>query len=366
LVAHFLATDVLSTSVGEAFSSPINTDDSTILEYAFARQVGILSEGVSAQFFELAAKLGQDRPATTGELDWNRVRELRQRAWLISRNRSPKLPKLEAPARDRAQAVEVGCLHPSADVLSTWGIEPKRQGHGHGEQPGSEPSLRVEAGDPEPAHEADAADAESPNPPRDILEVYVLANGYAHHADGRALPLAATLATRGFAAEARLVRARFEGAAGQPEKALVELIPALDELRRGSISLCDTAAEVLRMLPPLVRGKPDLARQAVAALMIGPLSAYQSERLRIGTAQSIAFALKESELCVAALGEDLYEPYWDRALLEARLDCLKRAEHAALPLAEADLRRFIGNTAGRLDDGLPLPASPPLQSRATP
>lgn len=366
LFAHFLATDTLSASVAEAFASPINTDDSSSLEYAFARQVGAPSQGVSLQLFELAAKLDQGRPASAVGLDWDRVRELQGRAWLISHNPSPNLPKLEGAARNRAHAVELGCLQLSSEVLTAWGIQPRPRRQPQHQQPEIEPARADMTGSTAPvAREVDTANAELTEP-RDILEVFVLANGYAHYADERALPLADTLAIRGFVAEAQLARARFQAAAGQHEAALAELIRALEELRRTSISLCDTAAETLRMLAPMVRGKPELARQALAAVMVGPLPAYLSERLRISTAQAIAFDLKDSELCVAALAADLYEPGWDRALLEARVDCLERAKHPLLARAEADLRRFIGNTAGRLDDGLNLPVNPDLQSRVTP
>jgi len=356
LFSHFLATDQLSRSIGEAFSSDINTDDSTVLEYAFARQVGLPATGTSLQFFELAAKLGQQRPTTVGELDWDRVRELQSRAWLIASNESPDLPGLPPAARGRARAVQMGCTLHSAQVLALWGIVPKP----------SEPLPQPASLGPARALAAAGPELGEPALPRDIVEVYVLANGYAHFADERALPLAVTLASRGFGAEARVVRARFHAAAHQPEAALAELIPALDELRHGSIPLCDTALKALRMMPRLVRGKPALAKQALAAVMAGPLSAYQSEWLRIGTAQQIASGLDDPELCVRALGADLDQPSWEGPRLEARRDCLQRAAHPALPRAEADLRRFIGNTPGRIDDGLALPAKPELQSRATP
>jgi len=250
----------------------------------------------------------------------------------------------------------MGCTLHSAQVLALWGIVPKP----------SEPLPQPASLGPARALAAAGPELGEPALPRDIVEVYVLANGYAHFADERALPLAVTLASRGFGAEARVVRARFHAAAHQPEAALAELIPALDELRHGSIPLCDTALKALRMMPRLVRGKPALAKQALAAVMAGPLSAYQSEWLRIGTAQQIASGLDDPELCVRALGADLDQPSWEGPRLEARRDCLQRAAHPALPRAEADLRRFIGNTPGRIDDGLALPAKPELQSRATP
>jgi hypothetical protein len=120
------------------------------------------------------------------------------------------------------------------------------------------------------------------------------------------------------------------------------------------------------MLPQLVRGDRSLAQKALAVVMEAPLSAYQSEQIRIGTAQTIAFGLRDPELCVAALGQDLREPAWSRELLEARSSCLQLARHPNFARAEADLRRYISNTPGRVEDGVELPANGKRQSRTSP
>lgn len=359
LFSHFLAPDGLTRSIGAAFDSPINTDDDTVLEYAFARQLGIRTGEISSQFFELTARLGQERPDLVGDLDWELVRELRGRAWLMTRELSPALPGLSPQARSRARSIQLGCLGRFAEAQELWSSAPKH--------PPTEGSGRREGPVPKPAGAPPTASpAAAVLEPRDVVEVFVLGNGYAHQGDERALPLAARLESRDFRLEARLVRGRLFAAKRQPREAVDELLAALGELRSGSLALCNTAAEVLRLLPSLVRNQPELARRALASVMAGPLAAYQSELVRTRVAQEIAFELKDPQLCVAALGSELEEPPWEQAFLLARVDCLERAQHPLLPRAEADLRLFLSNTPGHLADGVTLGEQPGLQSRATP
>jgi hypothetical protein len=359
LLSHFLAPDALSRSIGEVFASPINTDDSTVLEYAFARQLGIRTGGASSQLFELAAQLGQERPNLVGEVDWDLVRELRSRAWLMTRSRSPVLPGVTPPARSRARAVELGCLQRLSEAMT------------YGQSEATTLDLPAQAASGEEA--ARASDFPRPAPPavaaiepRDIVEVFLAGNGYGQQGDPRATPIAAQLEARGFGPEARLVRARFLAATRQPDSAVRELLAGLDELRTGSISLCNTASETLQMLPPLVRNQPEVAKRAIAAVMAGPLAAYQSERVRTRVAQTMAFEAKDASLCLGALGDELEEPRWEREFLLARVDCLERAGHPLLARAEADLRRFLANTPGRIADGVASSEPAGLQSRATP
>jgi hypothetical protein len=317
-LSHFVASDRLTAKLGEVLSPPLNTDDSTVLEYAFARQVGMAGGSMSEMLFRTSARTDDDRPDVEGVVDWNRVRELRGRSWLIQFEDVPRLPGLDSAAAKRLRATELGCVDKSyAASRSAWGVnQPDR-----------------------PA-------------PRDVLETYMLANAYAVQGDPLALQLAGELEQRGFRAEAHLVRGRSSLKANAGEAALSELDAGLEDLRRGPIPLCDTAGELLNQLK-LLGQQAAFAPRVLAALQRGPFANYLQETGRRGIAQQIAFTLPEPQLCVEALGPELELPRWTASFLAARLACLKRANHPLAAQAEDDLAAFSANTIGNPDDGLP-------------
>jgi hypothetical protein len=317
-LSHFVASDRLSARLGEVLSPPLNTDDSTVLEYAFARQVGMTGSSMTEMLFYTSARSGDDHPDVEGAVDWNLVRELRGRSWLVQFGNVPVLPGLDQAALKRLRALELGCRERSfTQSLSAWGEnQPDR-----------------------PA-------------PRDALETYMLANAYALKGDPLALQLASQLEQRGFSAEAHLVRGRSNLKANAAETAFAELDAGLEDLRRGPIALCDTAADLLSQLKLLAQN-PLFAPRVVAALQRGPLANYLRESDRRGIAQEIAFTLPDPQLCVDALGPELQLPRWQSQFLAARLACLKRANHPLAARAEDDLAAFLTNTMGNPEDGLP-------------
>ena len=317
-LSHFVVSDRLSARLGEVLSPPLNTDDNTVLEYAFARQVGMTGSSMTEMLFHTSIRTGDDQPDVEGVVDWNLVRELRGRSWLIQFGHVPALPGVDLAAAKRLRALELGCLEKSyAQALSGWGVnQPDR-----------------------PA-------------PRDALETYMLANAYALQGDPLALQLAGELEQRGFRAEAHLVRGRSNLKAKAAETAFAELDAGLEDLRRGPISLCETAGDLLSQLKVLSQ-EPPFARRVLAALQRGPLASYLRETDRRGLAQEIAFALPDPQLCIDALGPELQLPRWQAPFLAARLACLKRANHPLTARAEDDLAAFYANTVGNPEDGLP-------------
>jgi spermidine synthase len=313
LFSHFIAGDRVAARLGDALDPPLNTDDGMVIEHAFARQVGGKDETLSEQLFQLAQRLGQDRPPVSGELDWKRTRELVGRAWVISSG-SARIDGLGAASERRARAIDRGCGKGLYDgALAAW---------------------------PEP-HGA-----------LDMIETFVLGNAYAMRGDVRALPLAEALAARGFEPEARLIKGGSLLASRRPADALDELLVALSGLRTGSIPLCETAGDVLQLIRRAGSKEPALAGRALEAVQQGPLAAYQRENLRRSVAQSLAAGLPDPALCVAALGRDLEHPEWALKPLSERMLCLQRAQHPLASVAEMDLMLFLENTTGNVEDGL--------------
>jgi hypothetical protein len=196
--------------------------------------------------------------------------------------------------------------------------------------------------------EWDAEDAA----PRDIVEIFVLGQAYAHVRDERALPLADELQSAGFGAEAELVRARYEIASGQVSAAFDALVRSVGRLRLEAPTLCQTASEVLRLMKHVAHGRPEYAEAAVDVLLEAPFAGYVEEDFRITTAQRLAFDLEPVEPCLRALRADR-TIRWERAYLAARYSCLLRAQHHRAAEAARDQAEYQANTTGDVAEGLP-------------
>jgi hypothetical protein len=323
VLARFVARDELIRSVAAAFGTPINTDDAMLLDYAFARRVGIEgSTSLSVELVVLSMRRGLARPDVVGEVDWARVDELRSRAWLVAGGSAPDLPLPDPAQRARAQVFGLAC---TGDVRAAL-----RLYHAH------------------------------PFEPRDIVEVFVVGKVLAQERDERALAMAERLKCEGYVAESHAIRARYFAALGKKPDAAEELLLGIAELRKTALPLCSTARETLNLLPPVTMDQPPLQVRVSDALLGGPLAVYQQEERRVQTLQRIAFLSKDTRVCVASLGRQLTLPWWNETFLRARADCLERAGHPLAGAAKEDLVELLEATAGRIEAGLELPAAPSL------
>lgn len=341
LFAHFVGNTSLTEALGNALSPPLNTDDNTLLEYAFARRVGTDAGPIMEELFELSAHLEHDRPGVHGSVDWARVRELRGRTWMTNNRRAPSLPGVEPAQRARLEAIEKGCVGMHYDgAFAAWAPRP-----------------RAEQGQAAPS-------ALAPSFELDLVETYVVGNSLAVAGDARALTVVEALAARGYAPESHVVHARFLIATKRPDAAADELVRSIAGLRSGSIPLCNAATEILSLLRHTVREAPNKAGDALEALLEGPFVVHLNEKMRRQFALEIAMQLPNPERCLAALGEDLTSPWWERSFLTQRMLCLERAGHPLFGSAQADLIRFLENTPGSPADGVPeRTAATPAEAR---
>ncbi len=320
VLSHFVATSEVVADIAEAIDVPINRDDTNVLEFAFARSLGI--EGIDgvADLLAVAAARRADRPRVAGEVDWERFEQVRGRAWHISGGEMPQgLGFSTQVARDRAVAFQAGCLGRIDAVLASWDGEP-----------------------------------------RDVVERHVLALAHAHAGDEVALESAARLQEAGFSAEAGLVRARYFAKQKQPDRAVESLLGAIRDLREEALPLCNTTRQVLEVLGSLASRNPDLARRGAEALIAGPLAVYAADDVRLDVQERLAFASLDATLCVRALESHLTAPLWQRGLLTDRLACLERAQHPLAEQAARDLEAYLAATAGSFAAGLDGVAPPTL------
>lgn len=322
VLSRFLAGDAVVRAIGAAGAVPVNTDDDNVLEYAFARHVGVGDGMLSVRLAELTQARGLARPAVRGAVDWRRVDELRGRAWLVvGGGKAPDLPLPDAGTRARAQAFAAGC---SGDLV--------RAGR-----------LWFSQGD---------------TAPHDVVESFALGQILAQQKDERALALASELGREGFGAEEHVIRGRYLSAKGKPSEALDEVLLAIAALRNSALPLCDASRQAVELVLMLGTREPTLAARGARALLEGPLAAYNYEGRRSEVAQQLAFLSAEPALCVAALGRNLELPRWQLRFLSARAECLERANHPLAGRARSDLTDWVGNSEGDISVGLELP--PPV------
>jgi hypothetical protein len=174
----------------------------------------------------------------------------------------------------------------------------------------------------------------------------VAAIARADRGDERALSLADVLEAHGLVVEANFVRARLAAHVQDDRKAFDAVLRAVDALRRDALPLCSSAQQVLTLVTSLARKVPDFNLPAVEALMV-PFAAGMLDEARRDTVEKLAGS--DPKVCVRALGSHVHRPRWDEAHLRLRLGCLIASRHPAVEAAAADLRDYLGATAGTFD-----------------
>ena len=309
VLSHFVGNSDLLSGIVRRRSPTLNADDLNILEYAFARSVGVEGLNATGKLIEYSMGAKGNRPTVRGNVDWARTDELRPRTYLTSGSRGPDLPMPDAETASRATAVSLGCTGELARALKSWR-------------------------------------AQSVADPRDPLEAHVLAQALALQGKDDALPLAAQLAQNGFVAEAKLAEARLFAYDKRLEDAVRTLADGLEHMRREPYALCDTAERTIKLLEQHAAGNPALAKRAAEALLRAPLAARRENEQRLRSAQQLAFVAKDPTLCVRALGRLVEDPRWEPQFLEQRHVCLRAANHPLADRAEADFMEYMSAEGG--------------------
>jgi spermidine synthase len=307
VLSHFVASDAATSRIANAVGIVPNTDDQNALEYAFARAVGTRGIDASRRLMSLAAEAHEDRPAlsgaSAGAVDWDRVAELRPRAWLVSNGEAPRLPMPTPRAERRALAIGHGCLGRSAEGYREW------------------------------IQQDDQA-------PHDDVERLLLGLGLSQAKDARALELADELAKANFDVEAELVRATFAFESDDTAAAMDHEERALFALRKQPFPLCSAGHQVIDLSRRLVGKDRSLATRTAKALLAGPFAARSFEEARLMHAQLLADTVSDPALCVAALGPQRTAPRWEEDALKFRKKCLASAKDPLAAEAARDLIRF--------------------------
>ncbi|MBI4954422.1 MAG: fused MFS/spermidine synthase [Myxococcales bacterium] len=305
VLAHYVARPSLARAVAAKVGpAGVNTDDHTLLEFAFARALGKSHSFDVDDLRETAHACGELWPeVTNGSYDLDRVQDAE--AWIqLSEWSSPvraALPEPAAAVRRRYDALKAWFDDKPDDAIKAW--------------------------------------AEQPRPPEAPLELLALADSYAIQADERALPLIGKLRAAA-PTEALALEVRMAWAKDRKDEAYARLEDLVLAYRDDPFASTHLVSRVLPYATELVRG--NAARiAAMFELLDAPFALEQLRYLRVATQMDIGMMPEaDPSLCVRAVAAQSPFVPWERDFLARRVQCFERAGHPDLERARLELAEY--------------------------
>ncbi|MEA2603514.1 MAG: spermidine synthase [Acidobacteriota bacterium] len=312
--AGYVASPAFARAVRRAEGDALNTDDRSILEFGFARNLGRFGLFRIGDLLKLAVARGEDRPATRGApLDWNRVEEMRAARAVYWEDDPPEpVPGADQAAQRRLAARRAALLNQGAEACSRW--------------------------------------FEQPEPPRTHADLLLTGECLADAADPRAPEIAAQLA-REQPIEANLVLARWHAAARRPREAGERLLAAFQAYRTDPWVYRPLVQRSFRLVVPLARDDRTLAPRFYAALG-SPFAARMFDGQRRVTRIWLTREMAGRPLCAEAIAS--LEPHvpWDELFLTYRYECYRQTGSPLAGRAKRDLEELLAATPPKLAAGL--------------
>jgi spermidine synthase len=313
-LARFGARASLAREVARREENYLNTDDWTLVEFAFARSVGKPALFNTAELRAVARMRNEDRPEVSGgEIDWELVEDRRLTQFTVDGMVAPPDPAGPAERQQRAEA-QAHYLHGRmAEALAAWRAQPRE--------------------------------------PEGPLEILVVAEALARGGDDAALPYIAEL-RRFQPVEADGLTATLRWKQGKPDAAAESLIAAFTRYRDDPWPLPGVMSRVLDVAAQVGAERGDLAQQLHDALSL-PFAARLLEQKRLLTLVRLTRSLDES--CQSAWAT--LEPHvpWERDLLWQRFVCYRDADDPLLAAAEEDLKQFLAAVPMPFATGIEAP-----------
>jgi len=316
LLSRYGARASLARAIAEREGPGINTDDRTLIEFAFARSVGDASLFDTADLRRVVRRRNEDRPDVSGgDVDWNAVEQERI-VQLAVDGLSPQIdPTQPDDQRRRAQALSHYTRGRLDEALAAW-----------------------------------RGQSRSPSGPMELL---LVAEAMANAGDDAAMPYIAQL--RAFQpVEAAGLTGLLRWRQGRHAEAAGALTEAFEGYRGDPWPLPDVIARLLDVAVQVGAQQPELARQLYEALQV-PFSARLLDERRQRAALKLA-AYVGGDACVRAI--DHLEPHvpWDGEFLSERLRCYVDAGDPRATRAEEQLMAFLAAAPLPFGAGLEAPA----------
>jgi hypothetical protein len=314
-LAHYVGNRALADALIHLTSNPLNTDDRTVIEFAFARSVKLAHGFQIANLRTSAAGARADRPEfINGEVDWA----------LVDEERLSMYPSLSAAAKFQETLIPEQKSRAAAFVS-----------YSDGDLPAALRQWR-----------------EQSQEPKTLAQLRLVSECLASQGDGAAVPLIEKLAETS-PRDAEAIRAEYLWRDRRPQEATETLASFFRGLRedpwpsRELISRSMARAEAI--------AKSDRSKIASGLLydaLTTPFCVFASESERLATRLNIGIYLDDDrpgEHALAVL--QAFEPYvvWQRNFLNTRKECYLSQHSPLAKQADRDFDEFMKREAVTTD-----------------
>ncbi|HMJ52687.1 MAG TPA: fused MFS/spermidine synthase [Polyangiaceae bacterium] len=310
-LAHFVAGPSLARAIADEEPS-LNTDDRTLVEFAFARSANHRGGFDSVEVVATARARGEARPDVRGEVAWDRVDDERITFRTSEAESGPPPPDLRPAQRLRAAAQAQYLAGQWASVVELW--------------------------------QAQGRD------PTDPTELAVVAEAMAEQGDEGALRYAQALRALQ-PAEADAILARLRARQDKREEAMAFLESAFARHRVDPWPMPVIMRHAVELAADLAKGDRALAERVYAALR-QPFAGDLQQEMRTDAMLVAAGQLPLETACVEALsGLEPHVP-WRLSVLSWRSRCYEAHKPAWAGRAARDLDEYLSGEAAPFGEGL--------------
>lgn len=298
LFAGYVAGPGLADEIRSAGEDRIDTDDHPVLEFGFARGVGLRRGATAMDIVRHARSLDAERPPVTGgELDWADVLDARSAREVFTSGLPVTADDVEGDDRRRRNA---------------------RKTYDDGEVELAGNMYRSQRG--KPIHRVDRM---------------LLAHAAAKSGEDGALRAIERLAEV-VPVEAELLRGIWHAGRGELREATDVLVAAFERSRVEPWARSRVMDEALRLTVAIAERDAALGRELFDALA-EPFAVHHSDTTRWDTRLELAETIDFDALCVEAYAPFEAHPQFSVEFLRRRKDCYERTVHDMLEQARADL-----------------------------
>jgi len=322
-LARFVAGAVVAQRIGALPEVERNTDDNTLLEFAFARSVGRSGGFRSPDLYRVAKDLGASRPDITGEVDWGRVEEERLAMFASDGYSPPVMPGMPEVVQVRCEIRRLVQVNSAPAAGRLW-LEKK----------------------PAPLNPGD---------------VVTFALALAEAGSEEALPFIESMRPT-HAGEASTLEALLRVRQGRGAEATPALLAAYAEFYRDPWPLASVQVRAFDLAWEVAGADVKAAPLFFNALKAGPLPGYLMEAARRQTLVRLTMRQWQNRQPVSAAGFALLEPWptWNRDHLKNRYAFYKATGFGDAAQARKDLETFLSADVAPFGRGLEATTPPPV------
>lgn len=317
LLAHYLASDVLTRTIVHTAGIEVNSDDRNTVEFGLARSVGRSGATITTDLHQLASRLNAARPPLSDPtgVSWPAVDTARV-AYNAADGAFSDIP-LNPPPAESARQQALFRFFQSGDIAGTRELW----------------QSQVDG-------------------PRDLVELEMLSEVEARSGSEAALPLIDRLRTR-LPAEADTFLAMLRAQQGRAREAAAALSNAFVRMRSDPWSTLDIAQKALNLADPIAARDPSTAPQLFEALR-QRFAVAVADRARLVAAAGLSRRMDFARTCRVPLDE--LEPFvpWNAEMLTLRRNCYQATGDPRLAVAVRELADFYAHEPAPLASGLRL------------